>query len=83
MTGPLVTVDEFQHLLDRHGDNIDEWPADLRPSALALLSQSAEARRCLDEARALRQHLQATAPKAPAGLIDRILAAALGKDVKN
>jgi hypothetical protein len=82
MTGPVVTVDEFQNLVDRHGDNIDEWPDEIRPAALALLSQSVDARRCLDEARALRQHLQETAPKAPAGLTDRILAAALGKDFK-
>ncbi|SEH61875.1 hypothetical protein [Magnetospirillum fulvum] len=70
-----ITLEEFSDLLDRLGDSIADWPADHRVPAEALLTQSAEARLLLAQAVALGDALRAAPPKAPPGLVDRILAA--------
>lgn len=80
MAAPLMSVDEFQDFIDRFGENSDDWPADRRPLAEALLVQSKAARECLAQARTLRQQFQDSAVTAPTGLADRIFAAALAKD---
>jgi len=80
MTVPPISVDDLQNLIDRYGDNFDEWPADCRTQAEDLLSTSETARERLAEARLLRHQIEESAPKAPAGLADRIVAAALARD---
>lgn len=80
MAAPLMSVDEFQDIIDRFGEKPDGWPADRRPLAEALLAQSEVARDCLAQAQALRRQFQASTVTAPVGLADRIVAAALAKD---
>lgn len=80
MTAPLMSVDEFQDIIDRFGENADGWPADRRPLAEALLAQSVAARERLAQARALRRQFQDATVIAPAGLADRIVTTALAKD---
>jgi len=75
-----MSLDEFQDVLDRYGDRADDWPADRRPLAQALLAQSAAARERIARAQAMKHQFQDEAVAAPAGLIGRILNKALGKD---
>jgi len=70
-----ITLEEFSDLLDRLGDVLADWPADYRVPAEGLLAQSEEARRLLAEAAELGNALRSSQPKAPSGLVDRILAA--------
>lgn len=70
-----ITLEEFSDLLDRLGDVLADWPAEYRISAEGLLAQSDEARRLLAEAAEIGDVLRASQPKAPSGLVDRILAA--------
>jgi hypothetical protein len=69
-----ITLEEFSDLLDRLGDVLADWPADYRTSAESLLAQSDEARRLLAEAAEIGDVLRTSQPKAPPGLVDRILA---------
>ena len=71
-----MDVTEFEDLIDRLGEDLSLWPEDRRSSAEELLSHSADARALLDAARALRNALAAPPVRAPAGLADRIVAAA-------
>jgi hypothetical protein len=71
-----MDISAFEDLIDRLGDDLSRWPDDQRLAAEALLVDSAEARTLLDEARALREALSAPPVRAPAGLADRIVAAA-------
>jgi hypothetical protein len=71
-----MDVSEFEDLIDRQGEDISRWPDAQRQAALDLLASSDDARRLLDEARILRQALSAPPVRAPAGLADRIAAAA-------
>jgi hypothetical protein len=71
-----MDVTEFEDLIDRLGEDLSLWPDDRRLPAEALLEQSADARTLLDQARALRSALAAPPVRAPAGLADRIVAAA-------
>jgi len=70
-----ITLEEFSDLLDRLGDVLADWPADQRTAAETLLTQSAEARQRLAQAVEMGDALRAAQPKAPSGLVDRILAA--------
>lgn len=79
MTPSILSLDGFRDLLDRHGGELSRWPAPERAAAGALLEHSPEAQTLLAEAARLEADLAAT-PKAPAGLADRIVAAALGGD---
>lgn len=72
----ILSLDEFKDLLDRFGGDLSAWPAARRTDAKDLLDRSADARGLLDEAVSLDASL-GTMPKAPAGLSDRIVAAAL------
>jgi hypothetical protein len=76
MTVPVLTLEAFQALLDRYGGELSSWPAPDAVAATKLLEANSEARVMLEHARALDAAL-ANSPKAPAGLADRIVAAAL------
>lgn len=71
-----MDVTEFGDLIDRLGEDLSLWPEDRRGSAEQLLDHSAEARALLEEARTIRRALAAPPVRAPAGLADRIVAAA-------
>ena len=75
-----MKLEEFEDRLDQHGSDIGTWPQDVASQAKALLTASADARRLLDEAKAL-DNLFAAGPaiKAPAGLAGRIVARALNE----
>jgi hypothetical protein len=72
-----MEIEEFEDLVDRYGEDLAAWPVDLQGQAAALVRQSARARAVIAEAQTLRRALggPARAP-APAGLADRIVAAA-------
>ncbi|MBH5384781.1 hypothetical protein [Bradyrhizobium diversitatis] len=71
-----MDVTEFEELIDRLGEDLSLWPDDRRLPAEELLSRSSAAQALLEEARALRLALAAPPVRAPAGLADRIVAAA-------
>ncbi|MGY8667546.1 hypothetical protein Q3C01_35045 [Bradyrhizobium sp. UFLA05-109] len=71
-----MDITEFEDLIDRLGEDLSLWPEDRRSPAEELLAHSADARALLEAARALRNALAAPPVRAPAGLADRIVAAA-------
>ena len=71
-----MDVTEFEELIDRLGEDLSLWPDDRRLPADELLARSSAAQALLEEARALRRALAAPPVRAPAGLADRIVAAA-------
>jgi|KBSSwiStaDraftv2_1062776.scaffolds.fasta_scaffold1497061_1 hypothetical protein len=71
-----MDVGTFEDLIDRLGEDLSLWPDAQRAAALELLASSADARVLYDEARTVRQALAAPPVRAPAGLADRIVAAA-------
>jgi hypothetical protein len=71
-----MDVTELEDLIDRLGEDLTRWPEDRRLAAEALLADSSEARALHEEAKALRRALAAPPVRAPAGLADRIVAAA-------
>ena len=71
-----MDVREFEDLLDRLGEDTSRWPDAQREAAAELLSSSVEAAELLAQARALREAFAGPAVRAPAGLADRIFAAA-------
>lgn len=71
-----MDVTEFEELIDRLGEDLSLWPDDRRVPAEELLARSSAAQALLEEARALRHALAAPPVRAPAGLADRIVAAA-------
>jgi hypothetical protein len=71
-----MDVSEFEDLIDRLGEDMSRWPAGQRLEAEKLIASSTEARELLDRACGLRQALMAPPVRAPAGLADRIVAAA-------
>lgn len=75
-TGGPMDVSEFEELIDRLGEDLSLWPDDRRGLAEELLARSSAAQALLEEARAVRQALAAPPVRAPAGLADRIVAAA-------
>ena len=71
---PLMAIEKFDALLDRHGSNLDDWPASEQGPARELLKMSSEARERLEEEQALTSLLSARpAPKAPKGLAQKIV----------
>jgi hypothetical protein len=76
-----MDVKELEDLIDRLGEDISRWPDAQRQAATELLVYSNDARALLEEARVLRAALTAPPVRAPAGLADRIVAAALRMDV--
>lgn len=77
---PLVEhamdIAEFEDLIDRLGDDPSRWPDDQRREAERLVATSTEAQRLIADAKAVREALAAPPVRAPAGLADRIVAAA-------
>ncbi len=71
-----MDVSEFEDLIDRLGEDLSRWPETQRVAAETLIASSCEARASLEEARTLRQALAAPPVRAPAGLVDRIVAEA-------
>ncbi|QPF93194.1 hypothetical protein [Bradyrhizobium commune] len=71
-----MDVTAFEELIDRLGEDLSLWPDEQRLAAEVLLAQSSAARALLEEARILRSALAAPPVRAPAGLADRIVAAA-------
>ena len=71
-----MDVTEFEELIDRLGEDLSRWPEDRRVPAQELLARSPAAQALLEEAITLRRALAAPTVRAPAGLADRIVAAA-------
>jgi hypothetical protein len=71
-----MDVSEFEDLIDRLGEDMYRWPEGQRLAAEKLIASSAAAKELLVQARALRQALTAPPVRAPADLVDRIVAAA-------
>ena len=71
-----MDVAMFEDLIDRLGEDLSRWPSDQRLAAEQLLATSTAARTLHEEARVLRQALTGPQVSAPAGLADRIAAAA-------
>jgi len=71
-----MDVTMFEDLIDRLGEDLSRWPDHHRLAAEELLASSTAARALHEEARALRQAFAAPPVRAPAGLADRIVAAA-------
>jgi hypothetical protein len=71
----VMDIADFEDLIDRLGDDPSRWPDDQRREAEGLLAVSADAQSLLAEAKAVREALAAPV-RAPAGLADRIVAAA-------
>jgi hypothetical protein len=76
-----MDVTEFEALLDGLGEDLSQWPNPQREAAFALLSESADARALLAEAKLLRGALAKPPIRAPAGLADRIVARATRPEV--
>ena len=75
--GDLPDLAAFQDLLDRHGAEIDTWPAALREPALTLYRQDPAVRKLVAEAEALGALLKRAEVDPPdAALIARILSTA-------
>ena len=69
---------EFRDAVDRHGEDLSTWPLSERSEAIQLLASEPAARSIIDEARALRVAITGQGViRAPAGLADRIVRAAL------
>jgi len=71
-----MDVAEFEDLIDRMGEDLSCWPEGVRLAAEQLLASSSEARALQEKAQALRRLLAVPPVRAPAGLADRIVAAA-------
>ncbi|QOZ51123.1 hypothetical protein [Bradyrhizobium sp. CCBAU 53338] len=71
-----MDVTEFEELIDQLGEDLSRWPDDRRLPAEELLKHSSAAQASLEEMRVLRRALAAPPVRAPAGLVDRIAAAA-------
>jgi hypothetical protein len=71
-----MDVAMFEDLIDRLGEDLSRWPSDQRLAAEQLLATSAAARTLHEETRVLRKALSGPPVSAPAGLADRIVAAA-------
>lgn len=70
-----MNIDRFRHLAEACGGDIARWPPAERVAAHALLATSAEARRLLDDARALDALLKRAMPAVSDAQTDRVLAA--------
>ena len=73
-----MQVEEFEDLLDRHGDDLAKWPVAERDAGFALLRASQEARDLLEEARDMRDMFGAADQTvAPSGLAERVISSAM------
>ena len=72
-----MNVAEFEDFIDRLGEDMSQWPESQRLAAAQLLESSDEARALLEQATILRDALSSPPIRAPAGLADRIVSAAM------
>jgi len=72
-----MNIREFEDLIDGLGEDISCWPVVQRQAATELLACSDDACAVLEEARALREALRVAPVRAPVGLAESIVAAAL------
>lgn len=71
---PRMALDKFDALLDKHGCNLDGWPAIEQESARELLKMSDDARYRLKEEQDLAHLLTSRqGPKAPRDLVGKIM----------
>jgi hypothetical protein len=74
----MMQIEEFEDLIDCHGEDVTKWPESDRGAALALLEHSQAARALLAEAQELRRAFgSADRVAAPPALTGRILAQAM------
>lgn len=75
MTGMNLSLAAFGDLLDRHGADLERWPADVRAAAGALLAGDPAAVRLHGEARRLDALLAAAtaAPPPDAAFVGRVM----------
>lgn len=71
-----MTDEEFRDQLDRLGGDLALWPADVARDARRLLLRSVRAQAMLDEMVTMELALGRSEDRPPAGLADRIFAAA-------
>ena len=78
MMSDTLSLDDFFDLLGRYGADVNHWPLseDQMAAVVRFLSRSAVAREALDEMRIIEAEMRHSLPRAPAGLADRVLAAA-------
>lgn len=81
MTSLTMTREMFLSLLDTHGANLATWPEAERASAEALLVAQPECGALLQTACAVDALLRQARPKAPEGLLQRVLKTALVESV--
>lgn len=70
-----MTVAQLRELLQIYGANAERWPQAERAAARALLAASAEARALLADYAPVDRLMEAGDDAAPAGLLERIMAA--------
>lgn len=79
--GTIMDLARFTDLVERHGGDPARWPEDRRAEALAFLATDEAARALVEADLELGRRLTADAPpRAPAGLLDRILDRAFAED---
>lgn len=71
-----MSIEQFQDCLDQYGEDLTAWPENQQARAHRLLTSSEEARILAAEASQRAGAMRAGSPKAPKGLVDRILKAA-------
>lgn len=73
-----LSLDDFFDMLGRYGADIGNWPlsSEQLESVALFLARSADAREAVEEMRVIESNLRGEMPRAPAGLADRVLAAA-------
>lgn len=75
MTTEPMSFRRFSELLDTLGATLPTWPAEDRQAAERLLKASPQAIARLAEAQTLDDAMRQAQPRAPAGLVDRIMQA--------
>lgn len=75
-----MSPQEFQDLIDRYGDDLQEWPGDFLRQARELVQSCDEAQDILDQANRLRLQLMDLGVQAPNMFADHVVAVALAMD---
>jgi len=75
-----VTPQEFQDLVDRLGEDIQDWPKSVVGEARRLVQASDEAQDILEQAEKLRLMLSDRGHQAPCFFSDKVVAMAMALD---
>lgn len=75
-----MTPQEFQDLVDRLGEDFQDWPKDVAGEARRLVQACDEAQDILDQAEKLRRQLMDMGHEAPTLFADRVVALAMAMD---